>query len=107
MDERIEIIKELLASEEFGKEVAEAETTEDFQTAFKQHGVELTLEEVDSVLLQAAVASGVELNEDELENVSGGFVGTTALLLVGGVVVCYAVGWVAARVLSKKTGVCR
>lgn len=108
MDERIEKIRELLASEDFGREVADAETSEDFQAAFQRHGVELTIEEVDSILVQAAAASGIELNEDLLENVTGGFgVLGTALILVGGVLVCYGVGWVAGRVLSSKSGVCR
>ena len=107
MDTRIEKIKELLASEDFGREVANAETTEDFQAAFKQNGVELTLEEVDSILVQAAAACGMELNEDQLENVSGGFgILGTALILAGGVLVCYGVGWVAGRVISRKSGVC-
>lgn len=108
MDTRIEKIKELLASEDFGREVADAETTEDFQAAFMRHGVELTLEEVDSILVQAAAVCGPELTEDQLEYVSGGFgLLTTGLILVGGVAACYGVGWVAGRVISRKSGVCR
>lgn len=105
MDERIVKIKELLESEEFGEEIKDIESVEGFQEAFKAHGVELTLEEVDSILVQAAIASGnePEISEDELEHVAGGF---GALLIVGGCALAYGVGWAVGRYINKKKGIC-
>lgn len=107
MDERIARIKELLADESFGEEIKDIETIEDMQAVFARHGVEMTLEEVKSVMVQAAVASGAELDEELLEDVAGGGILAGALMIGGAVVVSYAAGWVCGRILRNKTGMCR
>lgn len=107
MDERIQKIKELLESNDFGNEIKDFETAEEFQDAFKKHGVELTLEEVDSVLVQAALANGAEIDESSLEQVSGGSILVGALLIAGGLALSYGAGWAAGRYIRNKSGVCR
>lgn len=109
MDERIKKIKELLENEEFGNEIKDLDSAEGFQAAFKAHGVELTLEEVDSVLVHAAIANGNgdEISEDELEQVAGGSIFVGALVVAGGLALSYGVGWAVGRYVRNKTGVCR
>ena len=107
MDERITKIKDLLESESFGNEIKDLESAEAFQQAFSKHGVDLTLEEVDSVLVQAAISNGAEISEEALEQVSGGSILVGALLIAGGLALSYGAGWAAGRYLRNKTGVCR
>ena len=74
MNERIESAVKLLSDEAFNKEAEGITTADEFQTLFAKHGVELTAEEVEK-LCEAIVKSqeSGELNENELENVAGGF----------------------------------
>ena len=105
MDNRVEKIRELLADPAFAEEIKNCEKIEDFQAAFQRNGVEMTLQETDSVLLQVATANGEELSDEQLEQVAGGFI-TGALIIGGAYVVCYAVGWAIGRYIKKKSGVC-
>lgn len=107
MKENIEKIKELLASEEFGNEVKDYETEEELQAAFARHGVELSVEDVRAICAQVYVANGGELSDEELDDVAGGFALTGALLLAGAVVLSYGVGYVAGKIVKKKSGICR
>lgn len=106
MDNRVEKIRELLADPAFGEEIKDLQELEEFQAAFRRHGVEMTLQETDSVLLQAAASNGEDLTEEQLEQVAGGFAVTGALLIGGGILLCYGVGWAVGRYIKKKTGVC-
>ena len=63
-------------SEAFAKEVEGMKTAEDLQAALKQHGIEMTIDEIVELGGQLAHQMGMgkdgELSEDDLENVSGG-----------------------------------
>ncbi len=79
-------VAELFQSESFKAEVANITTAEELQKAFERHGVDMTLDEVIGLCGQIAhqMQSDDELDEDALENVSGGI----AWALVGLGVVC-------------------
>lgn len=100
-------VQELVASEEFGKEVEELETAEELQAAFARHGVELTPDEVTELCVGIASLNG-ELREDALDTVAGGVPGIiTGALIIGGVwALSYGVGYVVGKVIKKKTGAC-
>lgn len=69
-------LRDLLNSEAFAKEVEGMKTAEDLQVALKQHGIEMTIDEIVELGGQLAHQMGMgknsELSEDDLENVSGG-----------------------------------
>ena len=71
-----EKLRDLLNSEAFAKEVEGMKTAEDLQAALKQHGIEMTIDEIVELGGQLAHQMGMgkdgELSEDDLENVSGG-----------------------------------
>lgn len=106
MDIRVEKINELIKDESFGEEIKNAETVEDFQSAFKAHGVDLTIEEAEAVCARIAIETGNAdgISEDYLEKVSGG--GAVAAV-AGGVIIagaCYGVGYAAGRVFRWAFG---
>ena len=109
MDTRTEKINELIKNEAFAEEIKDVETAEGLQAAFKAHGVELTLAEVEAICIRIAVETGnvEELSENDLEDVAGGFAVTSILVGLACIGVCYGVGWVAGRVIRNKSGVCR
>ena len=66
-------LKELLSNEEFMNKILAMEEPENVQKAFKEEGLELTMDEVKA--LGAAftkAAEGKELSEEDLDNVAGG-----------------------------------
>lgn len=69
-------LRDILNSESFAKEVEGMKTAEDLRLALKQHGVEISIEEIIELGGKLAHQMGVgkkgELSEDDLESVSGG-----------------------------------
>lgn len=107
MEECIQNIKELFESESFGKEIDGIDTAEGLQAAFKEHGVDITPEEIDSLCDQIVLPDRAELDESYLESVSGGGIFTGLLLYGGAMVVSYAAGRVLTSIAIKKTGACK
>lgn len=66
-------LEEALKEETFVKALAEAETPEDAQKIFAGKGIDISLEEINAIAKQFPNDNG-ELNENELETVSGGTV---------------------------------
>ena len=77
MDERVSKLKELIANEDFAKELFGKQTAEEAQALLKDNGVEFTLDEVNQIgdgirIIAKSQAAGGELSEDDLKSVSGG-----------------------------------
>ena len=84
----IEHLKELMDNEIFVQKIAKMESNEEVQKAFSEQGIDFTMEEINQVVEQL-YGDDSELNEDKLEEVSGGIVITTTTLTVVG---CVAAG---------------
>lgn len=80
--------KALLDDEVFVRKLAQLETNEEVQKAFAEKGVDFTMEEIDQIV-EKLYGDSAELDEDKLEDVSGGFVITTTTLTAIG---CIAAG---------------
>lgn len=76
-------IKEVFSDEAFVKTLLEMDNAEDVQKAVSEKGIDLSLEEINTI--QSTLASGEELNEDQLENVAGGFAVTAICALIGAI----------------------
>ena len=87
---------ELLEDKEFVAYMMSQETPEAVQKVFAEKGFELTMDEVNELGKALADAepkeSGAELSEDDLANVSGGIVITTAGLIAAGKIIVAAGG---------------
>lgn len=80
-------LKELLANEEFAKKIFAIEEPEDVQKAFKEAGLELTMDEVKALgSALANAAEGKELSEDDLDSVAGGITPAATIGVVVGIV---------------------
>lgn len=98
-------LNELSADKEFLKELFELDSPEKIQEKFAEKGVELSLDEVKTIIAGVVDAAekkaGEELDESALESVAGGFAitaamigwGVMALMTVGG----FVIGWKAAK----------
>lgn len=85
----IEKFKEALQDAECVKELAELDSLEAIQAKLAEKGLELSLDEVESLIEQvvkAAEKKDTELSENDLDDVAGGFVtpmlGVAAALVV-------------------------
>ena len=67
-----ELLKEVLSDEAFAKSLIEMETPEDVQTALKEKGVDLSIEDIKAIQNILVNQEDGELSEDDLENVAGG-----------------------------------
>ena len=70
-----EKIQEILKDKEFSSQVLKMETPEEVQKAFKQKGIELSLEEVGIIgdLVNSMIAkNSTSLSEEDLEEIAGG-----------------------------------
>lgn len=84
-------IEELMQDKEFVAQLAAMETVEEMTEALNARGVEITVEQMEQSLelaIKREQAQGDELNENDLEDVSGG--GITAII-VGGILIWTAV----------------
>lgn len=98
-------LNELSADKKFLKELFELDSPEKIQEKFAEKGVELSLDEVKTIIAGVVDAAekktGEELDESALESVAGGFAITTAmigwgvmaLMTAGG----FVIGWKAAK----------
>ena len=82
-------VKEVFSDEEFVKELFSKETPEEAQAMLAEKDIEVSVEELvklRDLLIKKAQQSegGVELNDDELEDVAGGIIGFAIAMLVGG-----------------------
>ena len=96
MNERMEAALKLAGDEAFNREAEGIQTAEEFQRLFAGHGVDLSIEEVED--LCAAIVNAEkpgELNENDLENVAGGFGFVLGLSI--GLAVGAAAGYVYAK----------
>jgi predicted ribosomally synthesized peptide with nif11-like leader len=78
---KIEALKE---NKEFLAKIANLKNPEDIAAAFRAEGIEVTDEEIEKAL--NIIGENGELNENALEEVSGGFwtfIGSLALILIG------------------------
>ena len=80
---KLERLNELYSDPEMAQKLNAAPTEEDLRLMLAENGVELTPEEMSGVLEELAALAGEsmndeELDEEQLENVSGGFTLTIA-----------------------------
>lgn len=81
-------LKAVLEDESFVREISKMENNEEVQQAFKARGIEFSLEEIDQIA-EKLYGDATELEDENLENVSGGFVITATMV---GAVACVAAG---------------
>ena len=107
MDENknIEKLKEIFADKDFTAKVLEMETPEEVQKAISNKGVDLTIEEIESVK-QAIInqsEGNEELSDDQLENVAGGFAISTAIAIAGVITGAVSAGVALGNAVDKWT----
>jgi len=96
-------IEDLKNDREYLDKLAAQDTPEKIQATFAEKGIELTLEEVKTIIVGVvdSLDNSETLDEVMLENVSGGFVATSTLIGFGCFVLLsatgVAIGWRAAR----------
>jgi lactobin A/cerein 7B family class IIb bacteriocin len=78
-------IKEVFSNEEFVKSIMELETPEEVQEALRKESIDLSIDEIVKILnlVEKKIANDGELNEEELESVTGGFLGLFITACVG------------------------
>lgn len=76
--------EELAKDQAFLNALADAETPEAMQKLFADHGIELTMDEVNAFIRLAENGKSGELNENDLANVSGGCDPLTSGLIIIG-----------------------
>ena len=97
---KLERLNELYSDPKMTKKLNAAPTEEDLRVMLAENGVDLTPEEMSGVLEELAVlaeesVNDDELNEEQLENVSGGFTLTFAsitLKTTGAVTAAFGIG---------------
>jgi hypothetical protein len=78
----METVNSLLKNEDFLQRIAKADTKEELQSLLAAEGIEMSFEEIDKALEAAAKqAQDGEMNEEMLENVSGGVVVAGTILV--------------------------
>lgn len=96
-------LEEVKKDEAFMKMLGEQDTPEKIQAAFATKGIEFTLDEVKAIVVAVVdqAENNGELNEENLNEVSGGFIiSATAIgtaLALGGIGLGVAIGWLAAK----------
>lgn len=68
----LEKIEQMMDSEEFVQKLNLTACVEEMQELFAQHGVDITMDELNRMIASVSVGANGELNEDALENVAGG-----------------------------------
>ena len=100
--ERAAKFQALQESETFEQELAMANGLDDLQALFAKHGIEMTKEEVEDMMVSASKLNGEELSAEELDDVSGG---VAAWVWVAGKWVLKTVAsWMISKGLAKLTG---
>jgi len=78
----IDKIQELMQDNSFVESLMKMEENADVQKAFAERGVELTLEQIDSIA-ELAFGSNTELDEAQLESVAGGGLEEIGVIISG------------------------
>ena len=99
--ERVEELKPILENKDLNDAFKKAETVEDVQNIFAQNGVEISKEEVESLLEEIAGHSG-ELSEENLDSVAGGGILLGLAIYGGALIVTDVICYVAGRIVGKK-----
>jgi hypothetical protein len=109
--EKNEKIVNLFLEDDFKKKASTCETMEDFCNLFAKNGVEISVEETAEVVGQIAeyakVLGNDEFSEEDLDNVSGGVVGTIVFLgvtLTKAQAIALGIGSVGAAALGAWNG---
>ena len=93
-----EKIQEVFSDEAFLKEIFSKETPEEVQTILAEKDIELSIEDILTLrkIIEKKLNQGVELSDDDLEDVSGGVVVIgaivyTVLPLIAATIICDAI----------------
>ena len=78
------LIKDIFSDEVFVNSLLECETAEEVKTALKEKNLDLSIDDILCLQKMLAAKASEELQEDELENVAGGFATVMAILGVCG-----------------------
>ncbi len=92
MEQKFIDASNLLMKKDFVEELKKQASDEEVQALFEKNGVKLELADIEQMVEESALANnGDELNADDLDNVSGGIVGTvTCFVLAGAQIAFYA-----------------
>lgn len=90
MDEKL--AKEVFSDKEFVKSLLLMETPEEVQSALKEKGIDLTVEDIMQIREMCNRADTDELSDDELENVAGGI--CPAVIVLGFFGALHLIGFV-------------
>ena len=93
-----EKIQEVFSDEAFFKEIFSKDTPEEVQTILAEKDIELSIEDILKLrkIIEKKLNQGVELSDDDLEDVSGGVVVIgaivyTVLPLIAATIICDAI----------------
>ena len=71
----IKKLEALKTNETFAQEMSTAATAEDVQAIFAKYDIDFTLAEAQQMLDEVKISDADELSADDLENVTGGYIG--------------------------------
>lgn len=94
--DKMEALKE---NESFMKEMSAATTAEEVRDIFSQHGVAFSLEEAQAILEEAKKHNDDELSAEDLDNVTGGYIG---LAIMVGIIIFVAIVIIRQRAKSRR-----
>jgi len=92
--EKEQLIKEIFSDEEYVKGLIALETPEEVQASLQEKGLEITVEEINTMKDLLSKMNDGELSDEDLESVSGGCV--AVLIGCGAAVAATAVGSIVA-----------
>ena len=93
-------IRALYENEEFVNTLKETKTFEEAAELFKANGIDIPAEQLEAFAKDALKQDATELSEENLDDVSGGFLTYLAIAgacLVGGYVVGRIIAWIGTR----------
>lgn len=90
-----ELLKEVLSDTDFAQSLLEMESPEDVQSALKNKGVDLSLEDITTIQNILANQAEGELSEDDLENVAGGSLTIMSAIGIAGIISASVSGGIA------------
>jgi len=85
--EKINVLKPLLADPAFDAEIKNASTYEDFRKIFAIRGVEITEEELNELADSLPSQTEQELDDEDLDKVAGGGIAAGLLIIAGGITI--------------------
>lgn len=108
-DAKMKRLEELLNNDTFLNELKTVSSVEAFQKKLKENGLDMTEDEVSQFCEDVLkLTDAQELDEEQLEKVSGGIIPLVAgaIIVVGGIAISYAAGWLVGRFFRNKSGIC-